>query len=106
MVAPVDDRLLGLVASTLVGSPFQRRSRWSSAVVILRVEEKRVTSRADFASWLRANDLRPAARECMARRLHHGNVLVWIDVDAEAVAVAGFLIVDLDHAISNRTETP
>lgn len=91
----VQRRLRGLVASVLVGSPFERRSRWAHAVVVARVEERRVTSRADFSHWLAAQDLPGAARECMSRKIRPGCVLTWIDVDTQDVAVAQFVVVDV-----------
>ena len=68
--------LLPQVAEALNGSPFSRPGMWRQAVVILRREEKRVTSRADFAGWLAANDLRDVAREATARRIPPGSILV------------------------------
>ncbi len=79
----------------LLGSPFERRAHWPHAVVILRRDEKRITSRADFTGWLTSNDLRAAARECTNRRIPPGAVLVWLEVDAEEVSTAGFVVVSL-----------
>jgi hypothetical protein len=87
------------VVEALHGSPFERPGRWRSAVVILEKEGKRVTSRADHAHWLAANDLKPAAHECLARRIAPGSILVWISVDVPEVAATGFLVFDLANAI-------
>lgn len=88
-----------LVAPVLVGSPFERRSTWASACVVLRREEKRVTSRGDFAHWLAANALPMQARECLSRRVPPGHVLVWLEVDAVDVAAATFVLFDLATAV-------
>lgn len=94
----VSNGLLSLVAPALVGSPFERRARWGSAVVVIRPEEKRVTSRGDFAHWLASNDLHTAAKECIARKVPPGHVLVWLEVDVPDVAAAGFVVFDLAGA--------
>lgn len=93
------DDLASLIAPVLVGSPFERRRVWPNAVVVLRRENKLVTSRGDFAGWLAANDLGAQARECIARRVPRGHVLVWIEVDVPEVAVAGFVLFDLASAL-------
>lgn len=95
----VASRLLPLVAVALAGSAFEHRSRWPQAVVVLRAEEKRVTSRGDFTHWLIAHDLGAAARECTSRKLPTGHVLVWLEVDVPDVAAAGFLVFDLAAAM-------
>ena len=91
--ATPDDRLLfvGRVLLLLRRSAFRRSDEWSKAVVVLSPESKRVTSRACFASWLRANDLGTVATECTSRKVPSGCVLVWLEHD-EGV---GFTIVDL-----------
>lgn len=103
MTSPaVDPRLLAMVASVLVGSPFEHRARWPHAVVVLRREERRVTSRADFAGWLVANDLGAAAREATRRKVPPGSVLAWLEVDVPEVAAAGFVVVPLTRALAER----
>jgi hypothetical protein len=94
-----EQALLEFVGPVLVGSPFERRRRWRDAVVVLRREEKRVTSRGDFAQWLTANDLRNAARECIARRVPSGHVLVWLEVDSAAAAMARFVVLNVVRAL-------
>lgn len=99
MISPaVDPRLLGLVASVLVGSPFEHRARWPHAVVLLRREERRVTSRGDLSQFFATNDLPQLARECMARRVPPGCILVWLEADTDEVAAAGFVVFDLASA--------
>jgi hypothetical protein len=92
-------RLLPHVAEALHGSPFERPGRWRQAVVILRREEKRVTSRGDFAGWLASSDLPELARECIARRISPGSILVFIDIDVPSVALASFVVFDLATAL-------
>jgi sarcosine oxidase gamma subunit len=87
-----------LVAPLLIASPFARRERWGSAVVVLSPEERRVTSRGDFAGWLAANALHAQARECSARRVPPGHVLVWISADTAEAAIARFVVLDLAAA--------
>jgi hypothetical protein len=93
-------RLLPLVAPVLLGSPFQTRSRWPSAVVALREEERRITSRSCFAQWLATNDLVALSHECIARRVPSGSLLVYVDLDLVDVATTGFLVLDVDEALS------
>lgn len=95
----VTRRLLPHVAEALHGTPFAVPGRWRQAVVILRREERRVTSRGDHAQWLAANDLRDVAHECTARRIPPGSILVWIDVDVPEVAATGFVVFDLATAL-------
>lgn len=97
--AAADRDLLLLVGPTLARSPFRRRSTWGRAVVVLRHDERRVTSRGDHAGWLAANDLAAAARECISRRVPPGCVLVWAEVDEEATAFVGFVVFDLATAL-------
>lgn len=91
--------LLAAVAPVLVGSPFECRSRWPHAVVVLRGEGKRVTSRGDFAGWLAANDLGAKARECTTRKVLPGHVLCWVEVDTSEVAAAEFRVLDVVGAL-------
>ena len=99
----VDARVwfFGTVAALLARSAFAHPSRWSRAVVILRTDERRVTSRADFASWLGAvADLRSSAREVTNRRIAAGSVLVWVELDTLTVAGAELRVVDLLREIA------
>jgi hypothetical protein len=97
-----DPKVLGIVARELVGSAFAKPSRWVHAVVIVRADEQRITSRGDFAHYLAANDLGAAARECRSRRVPLGCVLVWLEVDAPNVAAAGFVVCDVATAMAQR----
>ena len=92
-----DDRaaFVGRILLLLRKSPFRRVAEWRNAVVVFAFGEKRVTSRADFAGWLRANDLRPMAHECRSRRIPPGHVLVWLSADNATGACAGFALVDM-----------
>ena len=91
-------KLLALVSAVVVGSPFQARCTWPMAVVVLRAEARRVTSRRDFANWLKANDLARLSHECVTRKMKPGFVLVFLDLDAADVPVTGFLAFDLARA--------
>jgi hypothetical protein len=99
------DELTVRGAPMLARSPFALRARWGSAVVILRGEERRVTSRADFAGWLAANDLRSAAHECLARHVRPGNILAWVEIDTPDVAAARFVMLDLARALRPKTDS-
>jgi hypothetical protein len=75
---------------------FRDRAKWPLAVVVLRDPgESYVTSRVDFAAYLRANDLHGVARECVKRRARPGHVLIWLEVDEQSVAASGFEEIDL-----------
>jgi hypothetical protein len=95
--APEDERraFVGRTLMLLRASAFRRRALWDRALVILTDREKRVTSRADFAMWLRANALDGPARECASRRVPHGHVLAWLEADNAIGACAGFALVNL-----------
>jgi hypothetical protein len=95
----VDSKLLGFVAEALVGSAFERADRWKHACVILRPEEKRVTSRACFSGYLNAHGLHASARECVKRRIPPGSILVWLEADNTEVALASFIVFDLGSSL-------
>jgi hypothetical protein len=57
------------------------------------------TSRGDFAHWLAANDLKPAAQECLKRRIGPGSILVWLEAEVPDVALAGFVVVNIARAL-------
>lgn len=83
---------LALSASRAFRSP----KTWGTAVLVVQGGSVRVTSRVDFASWLRANALPQLATECLHRKTRRGEVLVFFDGDApEAGARTEFLIIDL-----------
>jgi hypothetical protein len=95
-----DVRLAGAIALALLGSGFRARDRWPWVCVVLRAgEPTRVTSRADFSHWLRANDLVDKATEAMHRSVPRGSILVWLEADNADVATAGFFVFDLDAAL-------
>ena len=98
---PADDRaaFVARLAMLVRTSAFRRRSAWDRALVIFTQDEKRVTGRADFAGWLRANALDDAARECMALRVPFGHVLCWVAADNAIGACAGLALVHLDAEI-------
>ena len=101
LLAPeVRAKLTGLVALALLGSPFETPSMWRHAVAVLTPEGVHVTSRADHASHLLAADLRAQAHETTARRVPSGCLLVWLEADAENVACAGFVLLDLRAALA------
>lgn len=77
---------------------FRDPRAWRNVVVVLRENEQRATSRADFAGWLRANDLGGAARECTSRQVRPGCVLVWFEATAGSVEWVGFTLVNLSGA--------
>ena len=87
--------LLELVALGLARSPFARPRFWSIAVVIVRREQKRTTTRADFAQWARANDLADVATCCTRTRTRPGEILAWLEIDVPDVSAAGFVVVPL-----------
>ena len=99
--APVDAvSLTGQVALALAGSPFRMPAAWKSAVAIIRVGERpTATSRGDFAGWLTAQALPGAAHECIRRKVPHGSILVWLEVDVEGLAAARFHVFDLANEI-------
>lgn len=94
---PEDDRaaFVGRVLVLLRASAFKRRASWDRALVIISDREKRVTSRADFGAYLRANALDATAKDVTSRRVPHGCVLVWLEADNSAGAVAGLCLIDL-----------
>jgi hypothetical protein len=98
---PADDRasFVARLAMLVSKSAFRRRSSWARALVIFTDREKRVTGRADFAGWLRANALDDTARECMSLIVPSGHVLVWIEADNAVGAGAGLALVNLDAEI-------
>jgi hypothetical protein len=91
--------LAGTVATLINGSAFERLKMWPHAVVVLRADEQRVTSRGDFAGWLASNDLASAAKECTRRRVPHGSILLWILLDAPGAAAAEFHVFNLAGAL-------
>jgi hypothetical protein len=86
---------VGRVLMLLRASAFRRPASWDRALVVFTPEGKRVTSRADFASWLRANALDEPARECTSRRVPPGHVLVWCEADNAVGACARLALVNL-----------
>lgn len=82
---------------------FRDPHRWPNVVVILRENEQRATSRADFAGWLRANDIGKAALECTRRRVRPGSVLVWLEAIVGSVEHVGFVLVNLS---GRQTDAP
>lgn len=91
--APTRDSLVERVGMALAASPFRKASRWPHAVVF-DGDAPRVSSRADFASYLRAAGLDAQAHEATRRRIPPGHVLVWVERDNAKVATAGFILVD------------
>ena len=98
---PADERaaFVARLAMLVRASAFRRRSAWDRALVIFSQGEKRVTGRADFAGWLRANALDDTARECMTARVPFGHVLCWIAADNAIGACAGLALVNLNAEI-------
>ena len=93
-------KLATLVAPALLGSSFRDPKRWPFAVAVVRAEGVTLTSRGDHAHWLAANDLGAMAKECIARRVKPGHMLVWLDVEAPGIESAtGFLVFDLATAV-------
>lgn len=86
-------QLANVVRGMLSRSAFSDRKTWPFAVVVLTLEEQRVTTRDELASWFRANDLKPSARECKNRRVRSGEVLAWLAFDLPGMACAGFVVV-------------
>jgi hypothetical protein len=97
--------LAGELAKLLVGSPFAPPARWRTSVAVVRMQERRLTSRGDFAGWLRANDLRRSADECVRRQVPSGSILVWLEVDTVDAGSAGFMVFDLASALRTSTRT-
>lgn len=93
-------KMARLVAPVLKGSAFEDRRRWPSAVVVLIHAERRITSRGDFASWLKVNGLPDLARQCLARRVGPGSIMLFLDADTSDGAVTGLCVFDLADAIS------
>lgn len=98
-LADVAHRLAAAIAVLLSRSPFKGAAMWPHAVVVLTPDERRVTSRGDFAGWLAANDLCGAAEECARRRVPPGSVLVWLLLDSHGAATAAFHTFDLARAV-------
>lgn len=92
--------LIALVAPAVARSAFKKPKTWPLAIALVRVDEKRVTSRADFAQWARANDLHDVAATCLRSPVRAGELLVWLDVDVPGVSAAGFVIVPLARLLA------
>lgn len=80
--AIVDPLAIALVES----GAFRRRERWHLAIFIVEPGKRpRVTSRGDFAMYLRANDLKDQASEVLHRRVRPREILAWITLESEVV---------------------
>lgn len=96
------DRLAGSAATALLSSPFSHPARWQLACIVIDGSGTRVTSRADHSSFLRSAGLVAEAHEALARRIPHGRVLVWIDLD-EPHPATGFAVFDFAATVRAST---
>ena len=69
------------------------RSKWPLLALVVRADEQTIMTRADLAAHFKAADLDPTARECMARKVAPGHVLVWLELDIPEGATSGFHVV-------------
>ena len=69
------------------------RSKWPLLALVVRADEQTIMTRADLAAHFQAADLEPTARECMARKVAPGHVLVWLELDIPEGATSGFHVV-------------
>jgi hypothetical protein len=87
----IGSRLLGL----LLRSPWRRPADWSKCALVHHPGRREIVARAQVAEELRAGGLEQAAHEAIARHVGPGQVLVWLCVDSESSALAGFVVVEL-----------
>ena len=69
------------------------RSKWPLLALVVRADEQTIVTRADLSAHFRAADLEPTARECLARKVAPGHVLVWLELDIPEGATSGFHVV-------------
>lgn len=91
-----DDRLwfITLVVEALTRGRWRGR-RLAEACIVWTSEGLRVTSRADFASWLAANALPELAREVANRRRSIDETIIYCDADVPGFAGVSVFAVDL-----------
>ncbi len=89
------ENVAGLAARMLLRSSFRSPRSWSSAVVVFDGDTRRVSSRGDYAAWLRHNDLLSLAVECLARRVPRGCALLWLACDGPDGTGVRFVVLDL-----------
>ena len=87
----IGPRVLGL----LLGSRWRKPERWPDAVICHEPGDVSIVSRLELAHRLRASGLDEAAHEVIARKVGPGSVLLYVVLDREDVACAGFVVLDL-----------
>jgi hypothetical protein len=82
------------IRNLLNRSAFRAPHTWRLALLIVDdVNGVRLTSRAQFASELRANDLEELAHECTTRKVLRGHVLTHVNLEAKGNTAVRFVLV-------------
>lgn len=82
------------IAKLLLESKFERRDL-QRIVVVATNEQRHIVLRAALAEDLRRSDLRELARECLARRVGPGEILVYGAIENDAGPSVGFVVIPL-----------